>query len=122
MSILSENLKYYRSLTGKTTLQLEQETGIAHQTYTGWELGNRQPRKTSDLQKVAEALGVSVDILYMDRGVEHTIEIHRKRSEQEQKDLIAAYQKLNAQGRARMNSYLQDLLDIDRYTREDEGG
>ena len=49
MSILSDNLIYYRKLAGKTVMDVERATGISHSTYTCWEQGYRQPRKLEDL-------------------------------------------------------------------------
>ena len=39
MSILSDNLIYYRKLAGKTVMDVERATGISHSTYTCWEQG-----------------------------------------------------------------------------------
>ena len=43
------------------------------------------------------------------------IELKRNRSEQDRQNLLAVYAKLNAEGRAKLNSYAEDLISIERY-------
>ena len=120
MSTLSDNLKYYRNLSGKTVREVSEETGIAHQTYTGWELGIRQPRNLDNLDIVAQCFGITKDVLLYDREGAVVIELKRNRSEQDRQNLLAIYTKLNAEGKAKLNSYAEDLISIDRYRgRED---
>ena len=115
MSTLSDNLKYYRNLSGKTVREVSEETGIVQQTYTGWELGNRQPRNLDDLDIVAQCFGITKDVLLYDREGTVVIELKRNRSEQDRQNLLAVYAKLNAEGRAKLNSYAEDLISIERY-------
>lgn len=120
MSTLSDNLKYYRKLSGKTVREVSEETGIAHQTYTGWELGNRQPRNLDDLDIVAQCFGITKDVLLYDREGTVVIELIRDRSEQDRQNLLAIYNKLNAEGKAKLNAYAEDMLMIERYRDDNE--
>ena len=116
MSVLSENLKYYRTLSGLTVREITEKTGIPQQTYTGWELGNRQPRKLEDLDKVAKVFNISMDILLLDReGNKMVIEFPKKREKQDLDNLVRAYNELNAEARAKLSGYAEDLLSIERY-------
>ena len=120
MSTLSNNLKYYRSLSGKTVREVSEETGIAHQTYTGWELGNRQPRNLDDLDRVAECFGITKDLLLYDReGNTVVVEFKEKRSEQDAQNLMKAYYELSREGRMKLSEYAEDLLSIDKYRKKD---
>lgn len=118
MSVLSDNLKYYRTLSGLTVREITEQTGIPQQTYTGWELGNRQPRKLEDLDKVAKVFNISMDVLLLDReGNEMVVEFPKKREKQDLDNLVRAYKELNAEARAKLSGYAEDLLSIEKYRR-----
>lgn len=113
-------MKYYRKLSGKTVREVSEETGIAHQTYTGWELGNRQPRNFDDLDSVAQCFGITKDVLLYDREGTAVIELKHTRSKQDRQNLLAIYARLNTEGKAKLHSYAEDLISIERYRNDKE--
>lgn len=116
MSILSDNLIYYRKLAGKTVMDVERATGISHSTYTGWEQGYRQPRNLEDLGRVAEVFGITMDLLLYDRdGEAITIEMKKHRDEHDLQALLRAYSVLNAEGKEKLTSYAEDLQSMEKY-------
>ena len=116
MSILSDNLIYYRKLAGKTVMDVERATGISHSTYTCWEQGYRQPRKLEDLGKVAEVFGITMDLLLYDRnGEATTVEMKKMRDERELQNLLRAYSVLNEEGKEKLTSYAEDLQSMEKY-------
>ena len=120
MSILSDNLIYYRKLAGKTVMDVERATGISHSTYTCWEQGYRQPRKLEDLGKVAEVFGITMDLLLYDRnGEATTVEMKKMRDERELQNLLRAYSVLNAEGKEKLTSYAEDLQSMEKYRSND---
>ncbi len=120
MSILSDNLIYYRKLAGKTVMDVERATGISHSTYTCWEQGYRQPRKLEDLGKVAEVFGITMDLLLYDRnGKATTVEMKKMRDERELQNLLRAYSVLNEKGKEKLTSYAEDLQSMEKYRSND---
>lgn len=119
MSTLSENLKYYRGLSGLTSRELSEKTGISQMTYIGWETGHRQPRNLDEnLDKIAAAFGITKDILLLDRtGEPTTIEQKEKRSDQHRQILLHAYDALNDEARTKLLTYAEDLLANNRNKR-----
>lgn len=115
MSTLSDNLKYYRKLSGLTVRELTEKTGIPQQTYTGWELGNRQPRHLDDLDKVAEVFGITKDYLLYENGKTITIEVKEKRSDKDRERLLRSYSALNDEARMKIVEYAEDLLGNEKY-------
>lgn len=115
MSTLSDNLKYYRTLSGMTVREVSEKSGIPAQTYTGWELGNRQPRHLDDLDRVAEAFGITKDYLLYENGKTVTIEVKEKRSDKERERLLRSYAALNDEARMKIVEYAEDLLNIEKY-------
>lgn len=120
MSTLSDNLKYYRKLSGLTTRQVADMSGISQNTYIGWETGYRQPRNLDNLDQIASVFGITKDYLLYDRnGNTITVEEKKRRSEHEENTLLNAYNRLNEEARKRLVLYAEDLLKIKEY-RSDE--
>lgn len=115
MSTLSNNLKYYRKLSGLTAREVAAQCGIPQQTYTGWETGHRQPRNLDDLDRVAEAFGITKDYLLYENGKTVTIEVKEKRSDKERERLLRSYAALNDEARMKIVEYAEDLLNIEKY-------
>ena len=61
---ISEGIKRARKLRNVTQTQLAELSGVSSTAIAHWETGTRDP-KGSSLQKLADALGVSVDYLVM---------------------------------------------------------
>ena len=118
MSTLSDNLKYYRTLSGMTVREVTEKTGIPQQTYTGWELGNREPRRLDDLDKVAEAFGITKDLLLYSNGSIVKEKSKEKRPEQMRERLLRTYAALNDEARKKIVEYAEDLLSIEKYRKE----
>ena len=120
MSTLSDNLKYYRKISGLTTKEVAEKSGIAQMTYIGWETGHRQPRNLDNLDKIAAVFGITKDYLLYDRnGKAITIEEKQRRSEHEVQILLNAYYNLNMEARTKLVSYAEDLLSINQYRNDD---
>ena len=116
MSTLSNNLKYYRKLSGLTAREVAAQCGIPQQTYTGWETGHRQPRNLDDLDKIAAVFGITKDYLLIDRdGNTVTIEPKEKRKEQDRQMLLRAYDELNEEAKEKLVGYAEDLLELGKY-------
>lgn len=112
MSTLSNNLKYYRALSGLTSKEVSEKTGIPQMTYIGWETGHRQPRNLDgNLDKIATVFGITKDLLLYDRADEPvTIEQKEKRSDQDRQALLRTYDALNSSGQSKLLNYAEDLL------------
>lgn len=112
MSTLSDNLKYYRSLSGLTSREVSERCGIPQMTIIGWETGHRQPRDLDEsLDKLAAVYGITKDILLLDRGREPvTVEQKEKRSVQDRQAVLRAYDALSDEARAKLLAYAEDLL------------
>lgn len=119
MSTLSSNLKYYRELSGLTSREVSEKTGIPQMTYIGWETGHRQPRNLDEnLDKIATVFGITKDILLYDRTEEPiTIEQKEKRADQHRQAILHAYDSLTDEARARLLRYAEDLLANNRNKR-----
>jgi transcriptional regulator with XRE-family HTH domain len=57
-----ENLRRLREQAGLTQTQMAAKAGVPFRSYQNWETGSREPRIAA-LSTLAEALGVSVDML-----------------------------------------------------------
>ena len=116
MSTLSDNLKYYRKLSGLTTRQVADMSGISQNTYIGWETGHRQPRNLDDLDKIAPVFGITKDYLLIDRdGNTVVIEPKEKRREQDRQILLRAYEELNEEAKEKLVGYAEDLMELGKY-------
>ena len=114
MSTLSDNLRFYRNLSGKTAARVSEECGIPAQTIYAWELGNRVPRDLDELDKLAESLNITKDMLLQDRS--------RPRPDARKLRLEAyarGIEQLNDAGRDKLMDYLEDLLNIEKYRKKD---
>ena len=110
MSTLSENLRYYRTLSGKTIKQISNETGIPVPTYNGWELGNRVPRNLDDLDPIAKALDITKDMLLADRS-----QPRKDPQKARLESYLRGWENLNAEAQTKVLDYMDDLLAIDKY-------
>lgn len=65
---LKRNLREYLERLDITAAQLSRKSGVSKQVLSQW-LGGGEPRKLSQVKKVADALGTTVDDLCFGDGV-----------------------------------------------------
>ena len=83
MSVLSDNLKYYRKKKGLTQKQLEKIAGVAQTAITKYENGKWNPKKAT-LISIADALEIPFHVLLIKRDdEEYTEPIYDNVDEQE---------------------------------------
>jgi len=127
---LGENIKNYRRIAKMTQEQLAQKCGVATITIRQYENEKRQPRMEV-LEKIADALGVSMDVLY---GIpkeadgyryyyyyyydEDSVEPAFQKLLND--TMLKAFQKLNTSGQQVAIQRVEELTEIPKYQREPE--
>ena len=113
MSNLKQNLIEERKTKGYTQLDMAEKLSIPANTYGNWERGHSEP-STEMLIKLANIFEVSTDYL-LGRATEvDTVNITTDLTAQ-QKELLNNFEKLNAEGKARLLGYLIALLGMPMY-------
>ena len=148
---IGEKIQEYRKKAGLTQQRLAECAGVATITIRQYESGKRQPR-VGQLQKIANALGVSVSELIgfpieeetMERfmrepkyavafetdehiGIKSRATMVRYRKnfllyQKQSEQLATAFKKLNDEGRTEAVKRVEELTEISRYQKKDEPG
>lgn len=100
-----------RDERGLTDYKVAKLTGIGQSTFSDWKNGRTKP-KTSKLEKIADALGVSLDYLLTGKET-----INRAATVQEQ-ELLRLFRSLTSDGRAEAIKRIREMTMVDAWTRE----
>lgn len=112
-----EKLRKYRHEKHFTQKELADLCGMYESQIRKYETGKACP-KIQTLQKIANALGVSIGELYSDS----TLELNNIVSDKEQSkemELVANYRKLNKFGQEEAIKRLAELVELKKYTEPD---
>ena len=105
--MFGERLKIARIKNNIKQAELGEILGVAGNTISNWEKGVSRP-DLDTLVKISSILKVSPNsFLGVDDDKELTLE---------ETDLLTSYSLLNSEGRKRLETYLADLLLINKYT------
>lgn len=118
--MIHDNIKKYRKEKGLTQEQLAKQVDVSIMTIRRFEAGTREP-KIYMLEKIAAALGVQLAQLY---GVESPggfLQFFTDMAsyDDESKDLLLAFDKLNHTGKEIAVQRVQELTLIEQYTEPD---
>ncbi|MDI9469050.1 MAG: S24 family peptidase [Bacillota bacterium] len=112
-------LRNRRKERGFTQAEFASKIGVSASSYISWEQGKRG-MNTSQLQMVAQALGVSADYL-LDLSDDETLDEEVMEPDPQRDKLLYNYEALNEDGRERLVTYSQDLRVIPRYKATEDG-
>ena len=113
---LKDRLKEKRAEAGLTQAELAQKAGVTTRTIQNYEMGERVPSNLGIAQKLADALGTTVEYL-LGSGGKLIVEAHEKGGAKAARDvdeLVSEVQGLFAGGRLddeAMDGVMQALLD-----------
>lgn len=114
----AERLRKYRKEANLTQKALGEKSGIAEINIRQYEAGKYTPKPEAG-KKLADALGVSVPDLYGWDSESAKLAAEVKAIEQQEKDLLRVFRGLNSEGQERAIDYITDLLEIQKYQREE---
>ena len=134
---IGNQIKKMRVEKGYSQKEMSKITGIPYSTYSNYENNNREPN-AEQLKKIAKALDASISELYgegfttydrrfisdfIDKSPlvrEWFIENGLKSKEKNLKRIQGAYEHLNNEGRKEAAKRIEELTEIERYTKQDE--
>lgn len=123
---LGENIKKYRKEKGMTQKEVASKINKSCSTFQKYELNLTQP-PVDVIKEIADALGVPMmNLLYnADSDTEEDfLNAIEKEVEADmimlKKEIINAYNSLNELGKCKVDDYILDLSDLERYTKPDE--
>lgn len=133
--IFSKNLNYYLRSHQKTQKEVAEKLGISLSTFSSWCTGNKMPRM-GKIQALADYFGVKKSDLIEDKPASSITELTKRiypnwnpgepipvsnvgqwnaTLNNAEVDLIADYNKLNAEGKATASERVKELTEIPRY-------
>ncbi len=110
----SERLKFYRTQKGFTQQQVADILKIQKATYSGYETGRREPDvfKIKELARIFDVTGD--DLLGTGfKNFKPCYTLH---------PLIEKYERLNQEGKEKVDTYVEDLLDNPKYRAVEDDG
>lgn len=108
--LVAKNLRRIMFDAGKTQADVARDLNISKATLSSWMNGTRIPR----IKKV-DMLCHYFNVRRTDIMEEHDIDDMPARTRNEQ-EFLASFRKLNADGQARAMAYIDDLVNIEKYT------
>ena len=120
MSTISNKIKQYRKEKGFTQEQLANAVGVSVMTIRRFEAGTREPR-TLMLEKIANALDVPLIDLYVNK-THNRFQLLNDilAANPEDEELLTAFDMLNSTGKQVAVQRVQELTEIERYTKDEE--
>lgn len=128
---IGERIKDIRLKKGITQKALAKKLGIATNSLSRYEIGERIP-SLNMIEKIAIALDIDpLELVYGDtekltafKEFQHTVVVNAAKLKKTilqnaLDDTIEKYNRLNAKGRDKANDYITDLTKIDEYTTSD---
>lgn len=110
--IMAYNISYYLSVTGRTQRQMCKELGFKENTVSDWLNAKTYPR-IDKIEKMAIYFNCKKSSLIerYDVASISTLTV-------DELGMIAKFRKLNADGKERLTTQLNDMLQLDKYTQE----
>ena len=110
--IMAYNISYYLSVTGRTQRQMCKDLGFKENTVSDWLNAKTYPR-IDKIEKMAIYFNCKKSSLIERYDVANisTLTI-------DELGMIAKFRKLNADGKERLTTQLNDMLQLDKYTQE----
>ena len=123
-AIMGNRIKEVRKAKGITQKELAEKLGVTPQAVSQFEKSDGSKFNFSTLKNIAEALGCSVnDLISIDNVMEEValnIDMpNRSRNSRLGTYMMAEASKLNRMGHDALSSYLELLLNTEKYTSED---
>ena len=115
---IGERIKYLRDLHDLTQSELGRIAGVSDKAVSTWENGSAEPRMGA-VQKLSDHFGVSKSWLIGESPLDDTQPSLVALGEDERR-LLELYRSLNAIGKRKAIESLEDLSQIERYTRAAE--
>jgi transcriptional regulator with XRE-family HTH domain len=110
--IMAYNISYYLSVTGRTQRQMCKDLGFKENTVSDWLNAKTYPR-IDKIEKMAIYFNCKKSSLIerYDVASISTLTV-------DELGMIAKFRKLNADGKERLTTQLNDMLQLDKYTQE----
>jgi transcriptional regulator with XRE-family HTH domain len=110
--IMAYNISYYLSVTGRTQRQMCKDLGFKENTVSDWLNAKTYPR-IDKIEKMAIYFNCKKSSLIERYDVANisTLTV-------DELGMIAKFRKLNADGKERLITQLNDMLQLDKYTQE----
>ena len=110
--IMAYNISYYLSVTGRTQRQMCKDLGFKENTVSDWLNAKTYPR-IDKIEKMAIYFNCKKSSLIERYDVANisTLTV-------DELGIIAKFRKLNADGKERLTTQLNDMLQLDKYTQE----
>ena len=110
--IMAYNISYYLSVTGRTQRQMCKDLGFKENTVSDWLNAKTYPR-IDKIEKMAIYFNCKKSSLIerYDVASISTLTV-------DELGMIAKFRKLNANGKERLTTQLNDMLQLDKYTQE----
>ena len=93
--------------------EVSRSTGIHPSTFSDWKSGKSRP-KLDKMQKIADFFGVTVEYLM---GL--PVDVEMKVVSEEEARILQIFRSLNSAGKERAFSALEDISQIEKYTRKE---
>ena len=108
--IMAYNISYYLSVTGRTQRQMCKDLGFKENTVSDWLNAKTYPR-IDKIEKMAIYFNCKKSSLIEQYDVANisTLTV-------DELGMIAKFRKLNADGKERLTTQLNDMLQLDKYT------
>ena len=110
--VMAYNISYYLSITGRTQRQMCKDLGFKENTVSDWLNAKTYPR-IDKIEKMAIYFNCKKSSLIerYDVASISTLTV-------DELGMIAKFRKLNADGKERLTTQLNDMLQLDKYTQE----
>lgn len=110
--IMAYNISYYLSVTGRTQRQMCKDLGFKENTVSDWLNAKTYPR-IDKIEKMAIYFNCKKSSLIERYDVANISSLTV-----DELGMIAKFRKLNADGKERLTTQLNDMLQLDKYTQE----
>ena len=111
--MLKDRLREARKKAGKTQQEVAAAIGITESTYCGYETGKRQP----------DALKIRAIASFLDTSGDFLLDIETEENAPSGMDeaLIHLFHQLNEEGQEKLLDYADDLVQSEKYIKNNEG-
>ena len=120
MSIFSERLRQVREKRGVLQLKIADDLKIGRSTYSNYEQGQREP-SFEMLEAIADYLNVDINYLLGKTDIERQWDFDDLALQAKQNQMLVSQldgiEKLNILGIDKLQDYLNDLIEIKKYTK-----
>lgn len=115
-AIMAKNIRYYMNKYNKTRNDICSDLGFKYSTFSDWINGYKYPR----IDKI-EMMANYFHISKSDLVEEHSDVSHAQRVlDPDQEELLADYDRLNADGKAAARERVHELTELPKFTKDTE--